>query len=251
MPEHLKVINDQARTYTRRYVRTDTAIDIQRSLQMAHDEPGTLTMIAGIPGAGKSETINHYCATQQNVVYHSMTAGEGKIWDLAVGLMETLSIGTPNSRRMREERHRIAEAVGAETLLIIDEAQYLSNYNPRGGFNYDAYEWLRAMAEEGHFSVTFCGDLALYEAINAVPQLRRRVIRPVIIRSVPKADAIAVARHLGVSDLSMLEALAQVAKRFGGIADVVKVIDHAKRFCTGDDIERTALSAAITDLKLV
>lgn len=249
MTDHLRVIKDDVPAHVRTFAMTSTAADILRSFKMVQDDAGTLTMVAGIPGAGKSEAIKFHKATNADTLWHTMVAGEGKIWDVAAGLMEMLDMGAPNSRRMREERHRIAEAIGPHRLVVIDEAQYLSNYNPRGGFNFDAYEWLRALAEEGMFSIAFCGDLALVDAVNSVPQLRRRMVRPVIIRTVPKADVAKIAERWAISDPAMLDALAFIARRHGGIGDVVKVIQHAKRF-SDKAISPESLMAAIHDLKL-
>ena len=251
MAEHLHIIKENNDPPPVGEVLTSTAKDIIRSLQHAKENSGSLTMIAGVPGSGKSHTVHRYCEMQRwQPIWHTMVAGEGKIYDLAVGLMDKLDMGTPNTRRMREERFRIAEAIGPERLVIIDEAQYLSNYNPRGGFNYDAYEWLRAVAEEGMFSVAFVGDMALVEDVNAVPQLRRRVIRPVIIRSVPKEDVTKVADSHGINDAGMHAALAAVAKRYGGLGDVVNVIRHARKFAGSPSVGPDHLSAAIHDLKL-
>lgn len=252
MADHLHVIKNESPPSVGGFVLTDTASDILRSLTMAHRNFGTLTMIAGVPGVGKSKAVQHYCRTHpqpRSVWTHKMVAGEGKIWDLSVGLMEVLDIGAPNSRRMREERFRIAEAIGVESLLIIDEAQYLANYNPRGGFNYDALEWLRALAEEGGFSVAFCGDLALHEVVQAVPQLRRRIIRPVVVRTLPKSDVAKVAKQHGVYGDVMVDALTAVARRYGGLADVVNVLRHAA-LLDGKAVSPKSLQAAIHDLKL-
>lgn len=249
MTEHLHVIKNDESPSPGEFVMTKTVTDITRSLKMAHDNCGSLTMIAGIPGAGKSWAVGNYYDDNETTRYHSMVAGEGKIWDVAVGLSSMLGLGAPNSRRMREERFRIGQSIGRGRLLVIDEAQYLANYNPRGGFNYDALEWLRAMAEESGLSVAFCGDLRLNDVTQAVPQLRRRILRPVIIRTVPKADVELVAKRHFVDDPVMVNALTAVAQQFGGLADVVNVLVHARRL-GGQVVTAKTMQAAIHDLKL-
>ena len=231
MAEHLHIINPQSRQAPG-LVMTQTATDILRSVQLVAEEPGTLTMVAGIPGIGKSETLLRYIQNNPEAMKFDIVAGEGRIWDLAANLMERFEMGTPNSRRMREERLRITEAIGMGRIVIFDEAQYMANYNPRGGFNFDAFEWVRAMAEKGLFSVVFCGDLSLADTIGSVPQLRRRLVRPVVIRSIPKGDVAAFAAARGVSDPAIIDALAAVAKRHGGLADVKRALEHsAQRAC--------------------
>lgn len=230
---------------------TDTERDMMRSMRMVQSQPGTLTMIAGIPGCGKSHTIKRFRQTAgAGTIWHTVAAGEGRIWDLATGLSKVLEISPPNSRKMHDELERIGAEIGLGGLVFVDEAQYLANYNPRGGYNFDAFEWLRHVAETCCFSVVFCGDLSLVEAVNAVPQLRRRIIRPVIVRSVPHGDVATVAGSQGVTDPAMINALAQVARRYGGLGDVKNAITHARRFSGCQGIGPDHLAEAIRDLKL-
>lgn len=174
-----------------------------------------------------------------------IVAGEGRIRDLAATFMELFDMGTPNARRMREERQRIPEAIGADCVVIFDEAQYLANGTPRSGFNFDACEWVRAMADEGSFFAVFCGDLSLADTIGSVPQLRRRMVHPVVTRPVPKGDVVAFAEARGVTDASITDALAAVAKRHGGLADVKRTSDHAAQRAGNRQITAAGAKAAM------
>ncbi|ABV91848.1 hypothetical protein Dshi_0099 [Dinoroseobacter shibae DFL 12 = DSM 16493] len=250
MAEHLQLINPGSVPPPAGMVMTETASNILRSLRLVADEPGTLTMVAGVPGVGKSETLRRYTHESKNAQMFTMVAGEGRIWDLANVMMERLELGAPNSRRLREDRYRIMDAIGAEQVVIFDEAQYLANYNPRGGFNFDAYEWVRAMAEEACFSVVFCGDLSLADTISSVPQLRRRMVRPVVIRSVPKPDVLAVVRSRGITDPAICDALSVMARRYGGLADVQRTLAQAAKHASSDKIAASDVKAAMLYLGL-
>lgn len=250
MAEHLRIINTPQARPASGLIMTDTATNILRSVKLVADEPGTLTMVAGIPGVGKSETLLRYVQNKPEAIKLDIVAGEGRIWDLAAAFMERFEMGVPNSRRMREERQRITEAIGVDRVVILDEAQHMANYNPRGGFNFDAFEWVRAMAEEGCFSVVFCGDLSLADTIGSVPQLRRRMVRPVVIRSVPKGDVAAFAEARGVTDATITDALAAMAKRYGGLADVKRTLDHAAQRAGDRRIVAADVKAALMYLGL-
>ena len=250
MAEHLHIIKPPAARHAPGLVMTQTASDILRSVQLVAEEPGTLTMVAGIPGCGKSETLLRYVQNNPDAIKLDIVAGEGRIWDLAAAFMELFEMGVPNSRRMREERLRITEAIGVGRVVIFDEAQYMAIYNPRGASNFDTFEWIRAMAEEGFFSVVFCGDLSLADTIGSVPQLRRRMVRPVVIRSVPKADVAMFAASRGVTDSVVIDALSVMAKRYGGIADVKRVMDHAAQRANGHAITAADVKAALLFLGL-
>lgn len=251
MAEHLRLINPDPTPSTGRFVMTATTADILRSLRLVQGQAGgAMTMIAASPGTGKTETLAHYLQTARRTVMHTVVAGEAAPWSLAFGLMRALDIGEPNSRRLAEDRLRIAEAIGPDGMLILDEAQNLVQRSARGGVSLDAIEWLRAMAEDGCFSLVLSGDLKLLDVMAQLPQLRSRMRRPVVVRSVPKHDVALVAERMGVCDAPSIDALALVARHHGGLRDVGHVLGHAGIFARGGAVELGHILAAIEDLKL-
>jgi len=250
MTRSLKLINTEAPNYS--LVMTEISKDIIRTLDHVRGLPTAITMIAGVPGAGKSETIRRYAQHHcKKMVQHTAVAGEGKIWDLARALMEQLEIGEPNSRRLSDSRYEIAAFIGADgNTLIIDESQNLAHKNPRSGVNLETFEWCRAMTEEGGFSLVFVGDLKLLNIVSELPQLQRRLRRPVIIRSVSRADVAAIAGTEGVVDEACIDALHGVSRTHGALGDVVNVCRHAKAFSGNRGVSAAHLLAAIEDLKL-
>lgn len=135
-------------------------------------------------------------------------------------------------------------------MLILDEAQNLVQRTGRGAANYEAFEWFRALAEDGCFALVFSGDLKLLKARDELPQLKRRVRRPVIIRRVPETDVAALANRRGLTCARTIEALCTVARHHGALGDVTNVIDHAKLFAGQRPVELAHVIAAIEDLKL-
>ncbi len=157
MAEHLKLISPEvARPVLGQFINTDTATDILHSLGVVYQRPGEYVgLIAGAPGVGKSEAIWRFKRMTRGVFIHNTVQGEGGVWNLANELCRLLEIEPANGRRLPEERRRIAEACGPETMLIIDEAQYLVQRNTRGRDDWQAFEWLRFMAAEGMLSLVF------------------------------------------------------------------------------------------------
>lgn len=186
MAEHLKLIKPEAPPVPSGFVMTEAARDMLRSLNALTAIPGgALTMIAGAPGTGKTETLWHYLRQTRQALSCTAVAGEGGVWGVAQSFMAAHDLGTPNARDLAGARARLAEAVGPGGVLVWDEAQYLvQRRNGVGTDNVDAFEWLRSAAEEGGFSIAFVGDLKLVDAVSALPQLRRRLRRPVVIRRV-------------------------------------------------------------------
>ena len=234
------------------FVLTESARDMLRSLQMVREEVGAMTLIAAAPGTGKTKALWHFKNTMMpKALLITATAGEDDTpWGLACQLMQMLNIGKPNNRDMRGSRLQIAEAIGPDTLLLIDEAQNLIHQNARGADNWDALLWLRDLSEAGFFSLAFCGDLSLIEGANRAPGLWRRWKRRVIIKAVSRGDVEALCEGSGQADAPVVDALYQVAKRGGGLADVDTALGHARLLARGASPGRAHILAAIEDLKL-
>lgn len=246
------------------FVMTESAQDMLRSLCLVRAAGSAITLIAAVPGTGKTEAIKHF-TNEQNagkispagfykpkaVFLHTAVAGEGTPWGLACQLMQTWNLGAPNSRNLMESRQLIGSCIGAGGMLIIDEAQYLVQRNPRGTDTWDSLEWLRAMAEGGAFSVAFCGDLALLDTASRLPQLWRRMRRRVVIKHVSKRDVFALAAYRGISEPSVAESLFRVARRGGGLGDVDNAIAHARLLSRQEVPDTAFIMAALEDLNLL
>ncbi|MDT8857164.1 AAA family ATPase [Paracoccaceae bacterium Fryx2] len=251
MAEHLKLINPYSPPETGRFVMTETATDILRTLGHVRNLGGeAIGMIAAAPGMGKTETLLHYLHGAKRTFLFTCVAGEASPFSLAFGLMRSLELGEPNNCRMPAERLRIAEAIGTDGMLLVDEAQNLVQRYPKGGADYVAFEWLRETARDGCFPLVLCGDLKLLDAREYLPQLRSRIRRPVVVRRVPEADVQALAARRSLTDARIIEALYAVARHHGALRDVANVIDHASLFSGGERTELAHVLAAIEDLKL-
>lgn len=253
MAEHLKLISPEAaRPVPGQFIETDTASDILHSLGVVYQRPGEFVgLIAGAPGVGKTETIWRFKRMTPAVFIHKAVQGEGGVWNLANELCRMLDIDAPNGRRLPEERRRIAEAFGAESMLIVDEAQYLTQRNTRGKDDWQAFEWLRFMAEEGMLSLVFCGDLTLRELENVSPPLWRRMRRRNIIARAPKADVTAVATLWNITAPQAIDLLFTVARKGGALGDVVSVCREAHMLAGEGQITLEHVLAALEDLKLI
>lgn len=117
--------------------------------------------------------------------------------------------------------------------MAIDEAQYLVQKNPRGPDNWDALEWARELAEEGYFGLAFVGDLKLLDGLSDAPQLRRRTHPRVTLNHSTEEDISAFCQARGLTDRVIVQKLAKVAKRYGGLGDVSEVLTCARDMSNG------------------
>lgn len=238
------------------FVMTESAQDILRTLQLVGSRgDGDVALISAAPGVGKTQAIWHFkhLIKPKAWLFVAVAKEDDTPWGAACQLMELLEIGKPNNRDMRGSRQRIAEAIGVGNLLIVDEAQNLIRHNLRGGTDWATFEWLRQMAEEGYFSIVFCGDLALLDMQDRLPQVWRRITenRPIIIKSVPKRDVAHFLASCGIADSKVIDVLYQVSRRGGGLGAVSSAVSHARLLAGRSAPAAIHIMAALEDLKLV
>ena len=234
------------------FVKTEVALDIQRTLTMLHASGGgQMALIVGQPGSGKTEAMRDFKNRTPGVVHYTVTAGEGGAFGAAQEMMRVFEMGEPNARKLAAERRRIGEWIGAGNMLLIDEAQYLCQFNKRGADSWLALEWFRSMADECFINVALIGDLFLLGMETALPQLWGHVSthRPVIIRETAKADVQAIASSYRIVDATSLQVLRSVSKR-GGLRQVANVCRHAWVISGGQSPRPEDIGAAVEDLKI-
>lgn len=234
-------------------VMTPTARNILRSIDLVASEcGGAITLVAAAPGIGKTEALWSCKHERPDAIMFTAVDGEGGPWGAACQLAQLLDLSEPKANSLMADRQRIAEAIGADGLLLVDEAQYLVRRNAKGADDWSAFDWLRAMSEEGCFSIAFVGDLSLLELADKRPGLWRRAGqgRRLVLRNVERGDVEALAAQRGVSDVASVEALYQVARREGGLGYVGAITGHAHKMAGTGTIEGKHVLAAIEYLNL-
>ncbi|WP_162497351.1 AAA family ATPase [Roseovarius dicentrarchi] len=210
-------------------------------------------MIAGAPGIGKSASVKRFCDNLgQQAQYIQAARGEGTAWNFATSMMRLWGgcFGAPKFNSLAEARFIVARNFGAGCILVVDEAQYLDQKNRKTGQVGEAFEWLRATADEGAFKLVFCGDLNLPGAIRKMPQLQSRIRRPVVVTEATRADVAAIVRGTAFEAPAFLDALHAIARKAGGLRNVENIATIAQLFA-GDGVPTLAhVKAAIIDMKL-
>ena len=234
------------------FIRTEATVEIQRTLaKLQASGGGQMALIVGQPGSGKTRALFDFKSVTPGALVCTVTAGEGGPFCAAQELMRALELGEPNARRLATERRRIGEAIGVGNMLLVDEAQYMVQFNTRGADSWLALEWLRSMAEECHINIALIGDLFLLGMETNLPQLWGRVSanRPVIIRETTKGDVTAIAASFSIQDATSLQVLRSVSKR-GGIRQVANCCRHAWAISGGRLPRAEDIGAAVEDLKI-
>jgi len=238
------------------FVSTPTTQNILRTLELVSSTADAVTVIAASPRVGKTTALRFFAGRRQGTLMITAVDGEGGTWGVACQLMQLLDLGVPNGRNLMAERQRIADAIGSDGLLLVDEAQYLVRRNTRGADDWSAFDWLRAMSEEAYgFSIAFAGDLSLLELADKKPGLWRRAGegRRLVLRGIERGDVEALAAGFGLADAASVEALYQIARREGGLGYVAKIAaiaDRARRAAGLGRVEGGHVLAAIEYLNL-
>lgn len=208
-------------------------------------------MIAGVPGAGKSEAVKS-CADQYpaHCIYIQAVRGEGTPWSFAHSLGNHWGYAKPSFGSVQEARMAFGPYFPSDSLLIVDESQYLHQKNRHTGKTGEALEWVRGLAETWGFQVALCGDLDLVTAVASMPQLQSRMRRSVIIKRVNARDVSEIVDGTGWESREAMSALSAIAKHKGGLRNVENVIRVAELFAGNDMPQLAHLKAAIVDMKL-
>lgn len=243
MAELLRIANAQSRPRRQGdFVETETARDIYRSLDLVRTLPGpALTIISGAPGVGKTRCLRQFCASEGfDAIFLSIASGEGKPFAAAENLLRLYNVRAIG-KSLAECRNILVDYIGLGRVLILDDAHFLDQ---------DAAEWVRALAEEGGFDLVLSGGLGLAALVNRVPQLQSRMLRPVIVKSVSRADVAELVAGSSFDHSRGIDTLHAVATLKGGLRNVEKALQLSDLFAGTGVADMGHLEAAIADLKL-
>lgn len=234
------------------FVETETARDILRSLELALATAGA-TMIAGRPGVGKTSALDRFHADRRGEVLRiTATAGMASPWWMATELLKGWGVDPRRDGGGLETAFaQLARYVPANgyRMILVDEAQYLDQRSRRADQG-AGFEWLRGLTEKAGIALALAGDLALSGGIERFPQLRSRMVRPVVIDRVTPRDVAGVAASYGVTGPIEMKALMAVARKAGALRNVGNVLKLASIFAGRASIGGEHIAAAILDLKL-
>ncbi|TCO73061.1 AAA family ATPase [Rhodovulum euryhalinum] len=234
MTANVHMIKPEAPPVQWGFIETRSAQAMALALRRARAK-GKIVAISAASGVGKTATVFHLKQDAPGTLVFTAKSGEGGVWNLACGLCNLLGLEPPNGRDLAAARAEIADKIGPDGFLVIDEAQYLIKRNPRGPDDRDALEWARQLAEEGFFALALVGDLRLDKAINDLPQLKRRTHPRVTISHATEADVDLYCRARGLHDDATIRKLADIARRNGGLGDVEDI------FATARDLGKTGV----------
>ncbi|MBP0481486.1 ATP-binding protein [Sagittula salina] len=128
------------------FVETKTSRKMLLSLRSVRAACG-ITMIIASSGVGKTKTEFLFRDMEApRASFLDVGTDQADQWGIACALCARLGLEEPNARTLAASRHRIAEEVGPDGILMLDEAQNLiRDGEGRGQDDTRTFEWLHMM----------------------------------------------------------------------------------------------------------
>jgi DNA transposition AAA+ family ATPase len=190
----------------------------------------------GAPGCGKTTAIDEYCKRNSNVVVIEACSGmrENDLLDeIADGLGISLKNGSPHKKITQI----IREYSGQETMIIIDEAEYLKKWD------IDKFETLRKIWDKTRIPMIFVGTEKLKRHLitggngkDNLAQLYRRLIK-FEFEGVKRKEIFEMLNDFNI-DKKSTEILVEVATdyTFGGLGNFIEILELCLEETQGDKI---------------
>lgn len=208
-----------------RFIETPTAARLLSTLAYAQAY-GTLVIVSGGPGLGKTFAIDHFAARARHVwpvTCSPMVSGLVPALEEIAG-----AIGSSTGGGARVLARAICQKVtttGGRGLLVLDEAQHLT---------IGAVEAVRAIHDATGLGVAFVGNETVVKfgaKANAAhfAQLTSRVGMKFALARPSAADVAMIAAESGIRDAGSLELLVALSATPGGLRSVSQVVRLAAR----------------------
>jgi DNA transposition AAA+ family ATPase len=213
------------------FVLTQTAGAFLASLQMAQ-AVGTMAVISGGAGTGKTTAVCQYRKTTANVWVVTARADTAAMGALLEAVCGALGISERIARRRAGACiDRLRDTGG---LLIIDEAQHLTT---------EALELLRGIHDASAVGMALVGNETVYSRLEGrgrtpeFAQLFSRIGRRTRRSNPLKSDIDAMVAAWGITDAGQSRLLRAIGTKPGGLRNIRMTMRHAHLLAMGEGEE--------------
>lgn len=226
------------------WVETPTSMEIERAFVLARSLP-SIAVVYGAPGVGKTSTIKRYASATPNVWRVTASPAVGSMAAILklIGVAVNARGGYRNYDLALDIANRIT---GTRGLLVIDEFQHLS---------LPALEQVRAIHDAAEIGVALVGNEAGYAHMTGGTrrldhaQLFSRCSPVVRLYSPKEEDVNAILDAWRITGKAVKEFALQIASTAGGLRVLVKMLEQAALFSTGESApDLLAMRTAWTEI---
>jgi DNA transposition AAA+ family ATPase len=212
------------------FVETSMARKMLTAMKFAQSRPAMVLCTLGA-GLGKTMTLKHFEQTTPHALRVVIEPTEGRpapaIRKIAAAYEVTGFHTTP---LLAELKRRVSRDSGRQPVLLVDEAQNLSN---------EAVNQLRFLLDEAGCGIVLAGneDLMARYSLAATRegygQIHRRIFMRVHIKVAPIEDIDLILGRLRITDEAIIRLCRQIGTRVGGLGQVVETLEFASQLAFG------------------
>ena len=204
------------------YVETPSSLRVMQALSYAQTM-GDIAVLHGGWGIGKTESAKRYQSQRPNVWLTTVDPTTRGVGPLLESLAEAVGLKDMPLHPARLRRSILSRISGSEGLIIVDEAQHLSE---------QAIESLRSLHDACGIGLAFLGNDTLHNSLasktDRFGQFFSRIGYRVRFAKIDAADVTALATAYGITGKDELAYLQKVGKTAGALRRVVKVMKFAQ-----------------------
>ncbi|QPC44603.1 AAA family ATPase [Kaustia mangrovi] len=218
------------------YVATPTSRELSDMLLYAQTL-GEMAVVTLGAGMGKTMTARHYVETRPHAFLVTMRPTTSSVHGMLVELSQALDVNERNPGRLDRALGEKLRRNGRETLLIVDEAQHLSD---------QAVNELRYFLDEYGCGIALLGNEELYgrfgghKAVPAYAQIHRRIGKR-LRRLQPLDDDVgALIAAWGIADETVTKLARALGRKPGALSQISKTLQLAGMYAAGEERAVTA-----------
>ena len=223
-----------------KFIGTRISKEIMDMMQAARALPA-MNLITADAGIGKTFTARHFIAHNANTWLVTISPHTKTIHGMLLVVAEAVGISQPNQAKLVSSIGSRIKKQGAPTLLIIDEAQNLSD---------DSINQLRHFVDNYECGVALLGNNESYSRFTAwgkgtkYGQLRRRILKRLNLTTPYSQDLGAFIKAWGIVDPAMVTFLTGIGLKPGALGQIDMTLKLAYLSAMGQDRKIT-----LADLK--
>ncbi|EAY9778691.1 TPA: AAA family ATPase [Escherichia coli] len=230
-----------------RFVETQTAKQIWTSMRFAN-LTGTIAVICGNPGVGKSEAAREFCRTNNNVWMITIAPSRASTLECLTELAEELGMSNVPCRKGPLSRNLRRRLKGTQGLVIVDEADHLDT---------EALEELRLLQESACIGLVLMGNHRVYSNMTSngdrtieFARLFSRIAKRTAINKTKEDDVNAIADAWQITGKNEREVLQQIAQTPGALRIMNQTLRLAvmNAFGKGERVNEDYLREAYKEL---
>lgn len=228
------------------FLKTKAAVEVIETLAWAQ-MTADMVIITLEAGMGKTEACRHFANTRPHVFMATISPQSKTTHGMLVELAAELDVMVHNPAKLTRAIGRRLERTGGGTLLIVDEAQNLTD---------DAVNQLRHFVDINRCGVALVGNTEIYGRFRggkddrpdgpSYAQIKRRIGKRLLRNKPNMEDLHTFIEAWGVTEPEAVKFLAAVGRKGGALGQIDKTMKLASMYATGsgEDVALKHIQAA-------